>query len=258
MSSSIIRSFVVVLTALSYATAQVPLGVQMVPNPEMGNSPSSSPAPSPSPSGSYPGNSYPSNAYPSDSYPPSYSSASYPPSYSSNSYPPSYPSNSYQSVSALPIETGSPTLPAPPSYYTPPPAQSSVYNAMPYSSFTGGGYSQMDCGYGYKKGYDGKCQPEDWVCFFRGPENRLTGYCGTCADRVCFFQWTSSGWGCYQTTIIINDPQYVYPHLNRCWPTPDLLFQSILPTSSHSDRHRPLRRDQGPHRHLHPGTSQGR
>ena len=153
MSSSIIRSFVVVLTALSYATAQVPLGVQMVPNPEMGGSPS--PSPSPSPSGSYPSN----------AYPPSYSSDSYPPSYSSNSYPPSYPSNSYQSVSALPIETGSPTLPAPPSYYTPPPAQSSsVYNNMPYSSFTGGGYSHMDCGYGYKKGYDGKCEPENWVC----------------------------------------------------------------------------------------------
>jgi len=43
----------------------------------------------------------------------------------------------------------------------------------------------MDCGYGYKKGYNGKCEPEDW--------------------------WTSSAWGCYQTTIIINDPHQYCP-----------------------------------------------
>jgi hypothetical protein len=133
---SVIRSFFVVLSAVSYVTAQVPLGVQMVPNPEMVNSP----VPSPS------------------------------------------PSNSYQSVSALPLETGSPTLPAPPSYHTPPPAHSSnVYEKMPYSSFTNGGYSSMDCGYGFKKGSDGKCIPEDW--------------------------WNSGSWGCYQTTIILNNPQ---------------------------------------------------
>lgn len=78
------------------------------------------------------------------------------------------------------METGSPAYGAPPSQYTPPPAQSSYpYQEMPYSSFTHGGYSQMDCGYGYKKGSDGKCSPESW--------------------------WgDNNSWGCYQTTIIIN------------------------------------------------------
>ena len=89
----------------------------------------------------------------------------------------SYPSNSYSGVSPLSVETKSPTRPAPPSRYTPPPSKPSkpsddYYQDMPYSSFTGGGYSKMDCGYGYKKGYDGKCNPEDWVRppFFFWPE----------------------------------------------------------------------------------------
>jgi len=45
----------------------------------------------------------------------------------------------------------------------------------------------MDCGYGFKKGPDGKCAPESW--------------------------WNDS-WGCYQTTIIINkgDPYQSCPH----------------------------------------------
>ena len=115
MPPFVIRSFVVVLSALSYATAQVPLGVSMVPNPNMVNSP----APSPS---------------------------------------------NPDLSSVPPVETGSPVYGAPPSQYTPPPANpSSYYEPMPYSSFTNGGYSQMDCGYGYKKGDDGKCSPESWV-----------------------------------------------------------------------------------------------
>jgi len=82
--------------------------------------------------------------------------------------------------SSMPVETGSPAYGAPPSQYTPPPYKSSdPYEQMPYSSFTHGGYSQMDCGYGYKKGSDGKCTPESWW----GEDNT---------------------WGCYQTTIIIN------------------------------------------------------
>jgi hypothetical protein len=169
MSSSVIRSFVVVLSALSYATAQVPLGVQMVPNPEISSSPA------PYPSDSYPANPSPDGTYLSDSYPTDV--------YPSNSYP----SNSYSSSSSLPVETGSPAYGAPPSQYTPPPAQSStVYEHLPYSSFVDGGYSQMDCGYGYKKGSDGKCTPEDW--------------------------WNNS-WGCYQTTVIINkgDPHQYCP-----------------------------------------------
>jgi len=145
LSSSVIRSVVVVLSAVSYATAQVPLGVQMIPNPEM---------------------------------------SSYSPS-------PSYPSDSGSSLSILPVETGSPSSSygAPPSQYTQPPAESSSsYEPMPYSSFVDGGYSHMDCGYGYKKGSDGKCAPESWW----GDKN---------------------SWGCYQTTVIINkgDPHQYCP-----------------------------------------------
>ena len=130
LSVASIRSFVVVLSAVSYVTAQIPLGVKMVPNPE------------------YSGYSDPN---------PEYSGYSNPaPPYSS------YPGSSRSSV--LPTETGSPAYGAPPSQYTPPPAQSSPsYEPMPYSSFVNGGYSQMDCGYGYTKGYDGKCTPESWV-----------------------------------------------------------------------------------------------
>lgn len=161
--TSVIRSFVVVLSALSYATAQVPLGVQMVPNPQMPGS--SNPAP---PSQSDMGSS-------SSSPPPSYSSSM------NSGYGNPAPSNSESNpLSILPVETGSPSYGAPPSQYTPPPSQSAdPYKQMPYSSFTGGGYSQMDCGYGYKKGSDGKCSPESW--------------------------WgDNNSWGCYQTTIIIN------------------------------------------------------
>jgi hypothetical protein len=136
--TSVIRSLVVVLSAVSYTTAQIPLGVSMVPNPAMtGNS---------DPPHPYQSNSDPSYNNPAPSYP--------------------YPSYSGSSLSSvLPLQTGSPAYGAPPSQYTPPPSQSSYpYQQMPYSSFTGGGYSQMDCGYGYSKGSDGKCDPESWVC----------------------------------------------------------------------------------------------
>jgi len=138
---SVIRSFVVALSAVSYVAAQIPLGVQMVPNPEMSGSNS--------------------DQTPSSSYPPAYSP----------SHQPSYPSDSSSSpASDMPVETGTPAYGAPPSQYTPPPAEpSGGYQPMPYSSFTNGGYSQMDCGYGYKKGYDGKCTPESWVCFSLPP-----------------------------------------------------------------------------------------
>ncbi|KAF9779049.1 hypothetical protein BJ322DRAFT_1113712 [Thelephora terrestris] len=77
---------------------------------------------------------------------------------------PSYPGYSGSGMSSmLPMETGSPAYGAPPSQYTPPPSQSSYPSQqMPYSSFTNGGYSQMDCGYGYQKGSDGMCSPESW------------------------------------------------------------------------------------------------
>jgi hypothetical protein len=147
--SSVIRSFVVVLSALSYVRAQVPMGVSMVPNPELLGS--SDPA-SPSPSNSDPSSSTPA---PSDSV----SAYGNPDPYSSSSM-----------SSSLPVETGSPAYGAPPSQYTPPPSyqSSDPYEQMPYSSFTHGGYSQMDCGYGYKKGSDGKCTPESWVCSVPG------------------------------------------------------------------------------------------
>ena len=179
--SSVVRSLVVVLSAVGYATAQIPLGVQMVPNPEL---PGYS-DPAPAYSSDYPSD--PASSYPSDPAP-SYYNAPAP------SYPtyPSYPgSNSY---SAPPVETGSPSYSAPPSQYTPPPAESSgSYEPMPYSSFTNGGYSQMDCGYGYQKGYDGKCTPESWVrpLPFLFPnthsENKPTERCGIFADRACVF-----------------------------------------------------------------------
>lgn len=158
--TSIVRSFAVVLSVAGYVAAQVPLGVQMVPNPEMTNDPASNPSDT----------SYPGGSYPTDTSSPG------------DSYPNNYPSNSYSSLSSsMPVETGSPSDGAPPSQYTPPPPQYSSVSEMPYSSFTGGGYSQMDCGYGYKKDYEGKCSPESW--------------------------WTDNNWGCYQTTVIINHNQ---------------------------------------------------
>ena len=166
--TSAIRSFVVVLSAVGYTTAQIPLGLSMVPNPVMTGS--SDPAP----------------PYPSDSGS-NYNSP--PPSYS-------YPSYSGSSLSSvLPLETGTPSYGAPPSQYTPPPSESSYpYQQMPYSSFTNGGYSQMDCGYGYKKGSDGKCDPESWVRVLPlplfsevRPEEKFSDCCRVCADRRCLF-----------------------------------------------------------------------
>lgn len=120
------------------------------------------------------------------------------PEMSSSDPAPPYQSPSDSSwSSSLPVETGSPAYGAPPSQYTPPPAESpSSYEPMPYSSFVDGGYSQMDCGYGYKKGADGKCAPESWVCppptayVLTFPENELTGCDGIHTDRVCFFSGT--------------------------------------------------------------------
>ena len=155
--TSVVRSFVIILSALSYAMAQVPLGVQMVPNPVMNSSPA------PSPSGSYDPSSTDSPSNPYDS-----SNAYNPgnPNYQ-DSPNPYYPSNSDSTwSSSLPAETGTPAYGAPPSQYTPPPVQSSSSYEMPYSSFVGGGYSQMNCGYGYQKGYDGKCSSMNWVSPF--------------------------------------------------------------------------------------------
>lgn len=139
--ASVVRSLVVILLAVGYSTAQVPLELSVVPNPMMSGN-SDSPPP-------YPSNSDLSIVMPA----------------SSSSYP-SYPGSSLTSM--LPVETGSPAYGAPPSQSTPPPSESSnPYQQMPYSSFTDGGYSQMDCGYGYKKGSNGKCTPENWVCSSR-------------------------------------------------------------------------------------------
>jgi hypothetical protein len=52
--------------------------------------------------------------------------------------------------------------------YTQPPQYSpeQMTSAMPYSSFMNGGYSSMNCGYGYQKGSDNKCSQMSWVCPF--------------------------------------------------------------------------------------------
>lgn len=48
-------------------------------------------------------------------------------------------------------------------YTAPPESSIDIYSAMPYDSMTAGGYSSLDCGYGYTKAYDGSCQAESWV-----------------------------------------------------------------------------------------------
>lgn len=47
-----------------------------------------------------------------------------------------------------------------------PPAPQYYTDAMPYQSMVSGGYKSLDCGYGWKKGSDGSCQQESWVCHF--------------------------------------------------------------------------------------------
>ena len=46
----------------------------------------------------------------------------------------------------------------PPSY-----SSSSMDEQAYYSTFTSEGYKSMDCGYGYSKGSDGKCNAQSWV-----------------------------------------------------------------------------------------------
>lgn len=53
---------------------------------------------------------------------------------------------------------------APPAQYTAPPAPGQdFYQYMPYDSWSGGGYKQLQCGYGYQKQADGLCVPYAWV-----------------------------------------------------------------------------------------------
>jgi hypothetical protein len=48
--------------------------------------------------------------------------------------------------------------------YTAPPAPGQdFYSYMPYSSMSSGGYSQLQCGYGYQKQGDGSCTQLSWV-----------------------------------------------------------------------------------------------
>jgi hypothetical protein len=44
------------------------------------------------------------------------------------------------------------------------PSSSPAYDSGYYSSFTQGGYSSMNCGYGYSKDSKGYCQKQSWVC----------------------------------------------------------------------------------------------
>ena len=125
-------SLVVGLTLASYATAQV---VSLIPNPNLA-------------SGAASASSSPTNA------PPAPTSSSSGSGYAGASSP-SY--NQYGNSAAPAYNQYTP----PPAQYTPPPQS----EAMPYESFMSGGYSSMQCGYGYNKGSDGSCtSTESWVC----------------------------------------------------------------------------------------------
>lgn len=79
------------------------------------------------------------------------------------------------SVQSAPPASTPTDMPSYPSYQ--------YLSEMPYSVMTGDGYKKLDCGYGYLKGSDGSCKPENW------------------------YSYTNNG--CYaQTTIIIK---YVVP-----------------------------------------------
>jgi hypothetical protein len=67
-------------------------------------------------------------------------------------------------MSYVPAPSGYGPVSAPPSQVTQPPSQTDFYQQMPYSSFISGGYSSLNCGYGYYKSSDGSCQQQTWVC----------------------------------------------------------------------------------------------
>ena len=71
---------------------------------------------------------------------------------------------------------GSTTDSASASMYTTPPATDGGSSMMPYSSFMSGGYSSMNCGYGYSKASDGSCQQMSWV-----RAQRFLGVIGLCS-----------------------------------------------------------------------------
>lgn len=74
----------------------------------------------------------------------------------------------YYGSSAPPQVTDSATSTSGGSYSvaTPPPSSTTdFYSIMPYSSMTSGGYSSLECGYGYYKASNGYCQAESWVSF---------------------------------------------------------------------------------------------
>jgi hypothetical protein len=69
------------------------------------------------------------------------------------------------SAPAQATDSASATYGASSAEYTSPPSSSyDIYSMMPYDSMTAGGYSSLDCGYGYSKAYDGSCQSMSWVC----------------------------------------------------------------------------------------------
>lgn len=71
-------------------------------------------------------------------------------------------SPSYGSSSALYTGQPSATYQSSAPQYTPPPTLAASQSAY-YPQFTGGGYSSMDCGYGYAKDSSGKCTALSWV-----------------------------------------------------------------------------------------------
>lgn len=84
---------------------------------------------------------------------------------------------------------------APPSQYTAPPSSYDIYSIMPYSSFVNGGYSSMDCGYGYQKQSDGTCSQMAGV----GVDSTHD----FCHLLTVFPQYSMEG--CYETIIINHE-----------------------------------------------------
>lgn len=106
---------------------------------------------------------------------------------------------SFISAAAAQLAPGASSVPAPtitPSPTANPtssPTPSNFYQVMPYSAYQSGGYSSLQCGYGYAKQSDGSCSPESWVRF-EATSNDF---------GLIFLQYSSpQSYGCYATTVI--------------------------------------------------------
>ena len=85
----------------------------------------------------------------------------------------------YYGSSAPPQATDSSTVTASAAYSTataPPTSTTDFYSIMPYESMTAGGYSSLECGYGYTKASNGYCEAESWVSFQEARRFFLLGF----------------------------------------------------------------------------------